>query len=35
MKKGDNEWAIELFKRAQEAIPLGQCSYLVVVSLVS
>jgi len=31
----DNERAIELFKRAQEAIPFGQGPYLVVISLVS
>ena len=35
MRRGDNERAIELFMHAQEAIPFRQCSYLVVILLVS
>ena len=35
MRRGDNERAIDLFKRAQEAILFGQGPYLVVISLVS
>ncbi|KAI9569843.1 hypothetical protein HD554DRAFT_2327802 [Boletus coccyginus] len=34
MKRGENERAIELFKRAQEAIPFRQSPYLVVISLI-
>jgi hypothetical protein len=32
---GDNERAIELFKRAQEVIPFQRSPYLVAISLVS
>lgn len=35
VRKGDNEHAIELFKRAQEAIPFQQSPRLVAISLVS
>ena len=34
MRGGDNIRAIELFKRAEEAIPFQHCPHLVVVSLV-
>ena len=35
MRGGNNERAIELFKRAEETIPFQQCPYLVAISLVS